>query len=127
MSKPKVEFIGKGSTDQTGRFPVPSSYGSKYLVVLYDHNSNAIPTEPLTSYSERKLIRAPCVLHSYISNCGLTPQYQMLDNECPGGLKQFMRDSSVKFQLFPPHLHCTDAAECAIQTYKDHLVYGLSI
>ena len=49
----------------------------------------------------------------------------MLDNECPGGLKTFLRESSVKFQLVPPYLHCTNAAERAIQTYKDHLNAGL--
>ena len=50
-------------------------------MVLYDHESNAILAEPLTSCSERKLIRATRVLHSYLSDHGLTPQYQMLDNE----------------------------------------------
>ena len=50
----------------------------------------------------------------------------MLNNECPGRIKQFLRNSSVNFQLVPPHLHRTNAAECAIQTYKDHLVAGLS-
>ena len=51
----------------------------------------------------------------------------MLDNECPGGLEQFLRNSSVKFQLVPPHLRCTNTAKRAIQTYKDHLIAGLSI
>ena len=50
----------------------------------------------------------------------------MLDNECPGGLKTFLREASVKFQLVPPYLHHTNAAERAIQTYKDHLSAGLS-
>ena len=49
----------------------------------------------------------------------------MLDNECPGGLKTFLRKESVKFQLVPPYLHHTNAAERAIQTYKDHLIAGL--
>ena len=68
-----VEFTGKVSTDQTGRFPVTSSRGSKYLMVLYDYDSNAILAEPLTSRSERKLIRATRVLHAYLSDRGLTP------------------------------------------------------
>ena len=42
-----VELTGKVSTDQTGRFPVTSSRGSKYLMVLYDHDSNAIIPEPI--------------------------------------------------------------------------------
>ena len=95
-------------------------------MVLYDHDSNAILAEPLTFHSERKLIRDTCVLYSYLSACSLNPQYQMLHNEFPGGLKQLLRDSSVDFQLFPPHLHRTSATERATQTYKDHLVAGIS-
>ena len=95
-------------------------------MVLYDHDRNAILAEPLTSCSERKFIRVTLVPHSYLSARGLTPQYQMLDNECPGGLKHFLRDFSINFQLVPPHLHRINAAERAIQTYKDHLVAGLS-
>ena len=94
-------------------------------MVLYNHDSIVILAEPFTSRRERELIRATCVLHSYLSARSLTPQYQMLDNECPGGLKQFLQDSSVDFELIPPHLHRKNAAKCAIQTYKDHLVVGL--
>ena len=47
-----VEFTGKVSIDQTRCFPVTYSRGSKYLMVLYNHNSNAILAEPLTSRNE---------------------------------------------------------------------------
>jgi hypothetical protein len=33
---------GQIYTDQTGRFPVVSSEGNKYIMVLYDYDSNAI-------------------------------------------------------------------------------------
>ena len=68
-----VEFTGKVSTDQTVRFPVTSSRGSKYLMVLYDHDSNAILADLLTSCSEHELIRSTRVLHAYLCDCGLTP------------------------------------------------------
>ena len=48
-----------------------------------------------------------------------------MDNECPGSLKTFLREASVKFQLVPPYLHHTNATERAIQNYKDHLIAGL--
>ena len=95
-------------------------------MVLYDHDSNVILAKPLTSRNECKLIRATRVLHAYLSDRGLTPQYKMLDNECPGGLKTFLREASVKFQIVPPYLHRTNAAERSIQTYKDHLIASLS-
>ena len=120
-----IEFTGKVSTDQTRRLPVTSSRGSKYLMVLYNHESYAILTETFTSRNKRKLIRSTRVLHAYLSDRGLTHQYQMLDNECPGGLKTFLRPEIVKFQLVPPYLHRTNAAERAIQTYKDQLIAGL--
>ena len=71
-------------------------------MVLYDHDSNSILSEPLTSRNERELIRATRVLHAYLSNRSLTPQYQILDNECPGRLKTFLCATSVKFQLVSP-------------------------
>ena len=49
-----------------------------------------------------------------------------MDNECPGGLKTFLRKARVKFQLVPPYLCRTNAVERAIQTYKDHLIVSLS-
>ena len=59
-----IELLGKVSTDQTGRFPVTSSRGSKYLMVLYDHDSNAILFKPLTSRNEREIIGSTRVLHA---------------------------------------------------------------
>ena len=86
-----VELTGKVSTDQTGRFPVTSSGGSKYLMVLYDHDSNAIIPKPIKSQSESELIRSYTVLHSKLTNWGKGPNLQMLDNECPSGLKDYIR------------------------------------
>ena len=67
-----VYFTGNVSTDQTGRFPVTSSRGSKYLIILYDHGSNAILAEALTSRNKQELIRATRVFHAYLSDRGLT-------------------------------------------------------
>jgi hypothetical protein len=121
-----IEFTGKVSTDQTGRFPHTSSRGSKYLMVLYAYDSNAILSEPIKSRSESELVRAYTKLHSYLSARGLRPNFQVLDNECPAALKKFMSSNNIKFQLVPPYLHHTNAAEKAIGIYKDHLIAGLS-
>ena len=117
-----IKVIGKISTDQTGRLAVTSSRGSKYLIVIYDHDSNAIIAEPLKSRSEHELIRIYSALHTHLSNRGLAPKVQILDNECPDGLKQVMRNAGVAFQFVLPHLHRTNAAKRAIATYKDHLI-----
>eukprot|EP00957_Ditylum_brightwellii_P145012 11044538-Ditylum_brightwellii.AAC.1 len=38
---------GQIYTDQTGRFPVYSNRGSKYIIVLYCYDANAILAEPV--------------------------------------------------------------------------------
>ena len=121
-----TEVTGKISTDQTGHFPVTSSCGNKYLMVLYDHDSNVIIVEALKSHSNHKLICAYSALHTHLSNRGLNLQVQMLDNNCPAGLKQVMHYAGVAFQIVPLHLYRNNAAERAIATYKDHLTSSLS-
>ena len=37
-----MDLTGKMYTDQTGRFPVTSSKGNKYILVAYHYESNAI-------------------------------------------------------------------------------------
>jgi hypothetical protein len=49
--------MGKIYTDQTGKFPVLSSRGNKYLFVLYDYDSNAIMAEPIKSRTQSELTR----------------------------------------------------------------------
>ena len=42
-----IAETGKIYTDQTGRFPVRSSTGNQYIMILYDYDSNAIMSEAL--------------------------------------------------------------------------------
>ena len=85
-----IEVTGNIPPDQTGCLPVTSSGGRKYLMVLYDYDSNAIIAEPLKLRSKQKLVRTYSALHNHISNRGITPHFQMLNNECPAGLKKVM-------------------------------------
>ena len=95
-------------------------------MVLYDHDINAIIPEPIKSRSEFELIRAYAVLHSKLTNRGLRPNFQMLDNECPDGLNNYMCCGGVTFQLVHHHLHQENSAKRTIQTFKDNLIAGIS-
>jgi hypothetical protein len=121
-----IEITGQIYSDQTGRFPVTSSNGNKYVMIVYDYDSAAILAEPLKKRSERELLRAYSKLHQHLTDRGLHPQLQKLDNECSTALKQFMRYNQVQYQLVPPYDHRQNAAECAIGVWKDHFVAGLS-
>jgi hypothetical protein len=121
-----IEVTGQIHSDQTGCFPITSSRGNKYIMIVYGYDLNAILAEPLKSRTEQELLRACTKLHTYLTQRGLKPVLQRLDNEAPGKLKQYMTDNNVAFQLVPPHLHRHNAVEKAISTWKDHFIATLS-
>jgi hypothetical protein len=45
-------------TDQTGRFPANSSSGNKYIMVLFEIDSNFIDAEQMKSKTEDAMINA---------------------------------------------------------------------
>jgi hypothetical protein len=104
-----VTVTGQIYSDQTGRFPVTSSRGNKYIMIVYDYDSTAILAEPIKNRSEAELLRAYSLLHEYLTDRGLKPQLQELDNECSSALRQFMRQEHVDFQLVPPYDHRQNA------------------
>jgi hypothetical protein len=114
-----IAVAGQIHSDQTGRFPITSSRSSKYIMVVYDYDSNAILTKPLTSRTETELLQAYSKLHDYLTARVLKPVLQRPDNEAPGRLQSYMRAKSVAFQLLPPHNHRRNTAEKAIGTWKE--------
>jgi hypothetical protein len=95
-------------------------------MIFYDHDSSAILAEPLKARSASELLRAFSKLHQHLTDRGLSPALQILDNECPAALKAFMLKAGTKYQLAPPNTHHTNAAEKAIDTWKCHFTTGLS-
>lgn len=84
---------GQIYTDQTGRFPVTSLRGNKYLMVLYNYNANAILAEPMRNRTDDKIIRAYQTLHHCLVAAGLNPRLQKLDNEASRRLQQFLDEA----------------------------------
>jgi hypothetical protein len=116
-------YTGKIYTDQTGHFPVTSSQGNKYVLVLYEYDTNAILTEALHNRTATKILRAYKKLVKYLHNQGFRPKIHWLDNEASDELEQF--NNSNQIELVPPHMHRRNAAERAIWTWKNHFVAGL--
>jgi len=117
---------GKIYTDQTGRFPVTSTRGNKYILVAYDYDSNTINAKPLKSCTGPDLLKSYQTIQTLLEQRGLKPCVHFLDNECPNILKAFIHDKQEKYQLVPSHIHRRNAAERAIGTFKDHFISGLA-
>jgi hypothetical protein len=48
--------VGKVYGDLAGRFPIQYSSGNKYILTLYDYDSNTISTEPMKNRTDGEMI-----------------------------------------------------------------------
>jgi hypothetical protein len=72
---------GQIYTDQTGRFPVVSSKGNKYIMILYDYDINAILAQPIKDRTAPELLTAFKVMEQELVVGGLKPKLMKLDND----------------------------------------------
>jgi hypothetical protein len=112
-------------TDQTGRFPVVSSKGNKYIMILYDDDINAILAQPIEDRTAPELLKAFQVMEQELVARGLTPKLMKLDNEASKLLKTYLHQQYITFQLVPTYSHRRNSAERAIRSFKDLLIAGL--
>ena len=49
-----------------------------------------------------------------------------MDNQCTKQIKKFLTNKDCELMLVEPHNHRVNAAECAIQTFKDHFISALA-
>ena len=82
-----TECSSKIYTDQTGRFPITSSSGYKYIMIAYDYDSNNILAEPIKSRTSLHIKNAYQTISKLLCSRGLTPRTHVLDNECSKVLK----------------------------------------
>jgi hypothetical protein len=119
--------LRKSYSDQTGKFPVQSSRGYNYIMILYDYDSNAILSKPLKTYQAGNLTQAWQALHTRLQSNGYAPDLHILNNECSDELKKAFQKNNVDFQRLPPYSHRRNTAERAIQTWKNHFSTGLAL
>jgi hypothetical protein len=128
----KTQFVyaaaidaGQIYTDQTGRFPVVSSKGNKYILILYDYDSNAILAQPIKDRTAPELLKAFQIMEQELVGRGLKPKLIKLDNEASKLLKTYLHQQDITFQLVPSYSHRRNSSERAISSFKDHLIAGL--
>jgi hypothetical protein len=80
--------LRKSYSDQTGKFPVQSSRGYNYVMILYEYNSNIILSKPLKTRQASELTTAWTSLHDQLQSNGYAPELHILDNECSDELKK---------------------------------------
>jgi len=113
---------GAAFGDLAGQYPIPSSTGSNYILVVYSYDSNAILTEPMKSRNKGDILKAYRKIHTQLVIQGLKPRLQMLDNKTSAILFAYLQKNKIVVQLAPPHMHRRNLAERAIRTFKEHFI-----
>ncbi len=107
-------------SDQSGCFPVTSSSGNKYIMVLVKVAGNFIDAEPMKNKTAGSMIKSYLALWKQLTASGtVKPTTHLLDNEASEEFKEEIRKNSL-IQLVPPDNHQQNLAERAIQTFKNH-------
>ena len=112
--------------DLTGRFPVRSTMGNKYILVGYHYDANCILGVPVRNRTGPVLAKAWEQLQNEFAKAGVAPEVWILDNEISKELKESFDKRETTYQLVPPHSHRRNLAERAIQTWKNHFKAGLA-
>ena len=65
-----VDEIHKIYTDQTGKFPITSSLGNKYILIMYVYGANTILAAPLNISPNSHILEAYTKQVEHITNRG---------------------------------------------------------
>jgi len=114
-------------SNQTGKFPITSARGNKYIMVAVELDGHYIDGKPLQSRSAKSLTKAyQTIFQRWKATGVICPNWHILDNEAPEELKQAIRDNNCRVELTPADQHRRNAAERAIQTFKGHFISVLA-
>jgi hypothetical protein len=113
-------------TDLTGKFPLRSFHVNQVVFVAYAYGLNAIIVRPMKNRSDAEMIRVYCEVYEYLESKGFKPQFNVSDNECSKAIKAYIKEQEAGIQLVEPDNHWVNAAERAIQTFKNHFIARLA-
>jgi hypothetical protein len=112
--------------DLTGNFPFMSLDSSVCFFILYHYETNVILATPIAGLDDKSIFNAYKTHFEMLSSKGYKPKVNVMDNQATKFIKKFLTENDCKLQLVEPHNHRVNAAERAIQTFKDAFIARLA-
>jgi hypothetical protein len=112
--------------DLTGNFPFMSIDGSVCFFVMYHYKANAILVKAIANVDDCSIFDAYKEIFETLEAKGYKPKMNAMDNQATKYIKTFLTKKECNLQLVEPHNHCVNAAERAIQTFKDAFIAALA-
>lgn len=119
------ELNGMIATDQAGRLPITSQRGMKYIMCLYNYNSNGIIAEAIKSRDGPSLVEGYNAMYKRLIAAGIEPVIQRLDNEASKLFIKAITNKGLDYHLASPHDHRLNPAKRAIHTWNNHFISNL--
>ena len=111
--------------DLTGKLPVTSKSGNKYLFFIYNCDSNNISVQPMKARTDKEFLRAFNDQHNHPTTRGIKPDYMQLENEASLDFQQEICSKDIYYQIPPPGIQRQNPDEHAIITFKYHFTTGI--
>ena len=101
-----------------GNFPITSSRGHKYIMILCAIYGNVVLAQPMENKSEDTMVETYQNLIKRLNDAGIFPKKHILDNKTPKGYKEAIKDNGMTWELLPVGVHQRNVAEKTTQTFK---------
>ena len=122
----RVDKDGTIFVDTTGNFPLRSIDGMTTVLIVYDWTSNAILATPIENTKDETMVKVFQDQIDYLKKRGFKPTFNIIDNVASKAIREFLEKEDIGVQLVEPHNHRVNAAERAIQTFKNLFISGLA-
>jgi polyhydroxyalkanoate synthesis regulator phasin len=119
------KHTGTMYTDATGALPVVTLEGHQYYFVAYAYDPNYIFAIPMRNVKDESILKAFDNVFQELKEKGFKPEFNVMDNQATRPIKEYLKKENAKWQFVEPHNHRINAAERAIQTFKNHFISGL--
>jgi hypothetical protein len=110
----------------TGSFLFMSYDGSICFFILYHYESNTILGTPIAGLGNISIFEAYKKQFENLAAKGFKPNLNVMDNQATKHIKKCLTKNECKVQLVELHNHRVNAAERAIQTFKDAFIAALA-
>ncbi len=90
-----IKISGMLFSNQSGRFPISSNRGNKYVVIFYIYNANFTKSVQIKSRSKEELLRAYQLVYAYLMARGFKPILHKMDNKKSHNIKTFIPEESI--------------------------------
>ena len=111
----------------TGKFPITSMNGMSVIFIMYDWTTNAILATPIKDAKADTIVECFKTNVTYLAKRGFKPVYNVIDNVATKAIKTYLESEEIKVQFVEPHNHRVNAAERAIQKFKNHTIAGMCV